>query len=227
MTDRRLAISIVSEMDPFLEHISASLGRSSLPTQVPTPPNIPDAYVRLVREGENLDAIFVKRATAAKMHVHEHSAEAVRDALVAHLREAGHRTAIITRSALFDRFGLLEAIRSVGIEARYWDEASLDATYEVDVGITDAWAAVAETGSIAIRSSARHGRAVSLVPPHHVVVVERSQIVPDLIDLMRRIGVAGTGSGVVIITGPSKTADIEMNLVVGVHGPGTVEIFLV
>jgi L-lactate dehydrogenase complex protein LldG len=186
-----------------------------------------EAFCRLASADTDLVTLFARNATGAKMHVHVAEQSEVTRSLVAHLGSAGHRSALLTRSPLFDRLGLLEAVRAAGIDARYWDESTLDASYEVDVGITDVWAAVAETGSLVVRSSARHGRAVSLVPPHHVAVVERAQIVPDLIDLMHKIDAAGTGSGVVIITGPSKTADIEMNLVVGVHGPGSVEVFLI
>jgi L-lactate dehydrogenase complex protein LldG len=99
--------------------------------------------------------------------------------------------------------------------------------YEADIGLTDVYAAVAETGSIVVRRSADHPLMASLVPPVHIAVVERHQIVPDLIDLMRKLNVEGTAGGVTIITGPSKTADIEMNLVTGVHGPGEVHVFVI
>lgn len=212
----------------MLSHVAASLGRRGIPAEVPPPPSLHPAVVRLVDPQDDLAACFTRNAIAAKLHVHDAGGEpdcAAR--LTRFLLARPHRRLLLTRSPLFDRLGLFAALRSAGFEVTYWDETTLDASYDVDVGITDVWRAVAETGSLVVRESRAHGRAVSLVPAVHVAVVERSQIVPDLIDLMRDIQREGSGSGVVIITGPSKTADIEMNLVTGVHGPGEVEVFLI
>lgn len=115
---------------------------------------------------------------------------------------------------------------AAGVDLGYWGEGALQGSYDVDAGLTDAWAAVAETGSIVIRASAEHGRAVSLVPPCHLVVLEPKVFVPDLVDLFEKMGRENESSGFVAISGPSKTADIEMNLVTGVHGPGQVEVWI-
>ncbi len=71
------------------------------------------------------------------------------------------------------------------------------------------YAAVAETGSLVIRPNPGHGRALSLVPPLHVAIVDPSNIVPDLIDLMDKIAGEPYAPNITLITGPSKTADIE------------------
>jgi L-lactate dehydrogenase complex protein LldG len=86
--------------------------------------------------------------------------------------------------------------------------------------------AIAETGSLVIKSSAQHGRAISLVPIVHVAIVEAKNCIADLLDLMELLGKEGVGNNVSIITGPSKTADIEGALVTGVHGPGEVQVFI-
>ena len=116
------------------------------------------------------------------------------------------------------------ALRGAGLEVRTWDRMTLDELYDFDAGVTDVYAAVAETGSLVIKHSPEHGRALSLVPAVHVAIVEPKNLVADLVDLFEKLG--RDGGGATIITGPSKTADIEMDLVVGVHGPGKVEIFL-
>jgi L-lactate dehydrogenase complex protein LldG len=178
-------------------------------------------------DGVDLVQKFVEMARSVKM-----SCEAIADAselparIVSYLREKQLTRVVVTRCERFESIGLMQTLAQNGIDARWWDELGLDASYDVDAGITDAFAAVAETGSIVLRRSPQHGLAASLVPMTHLAVVGREQVVPDLVDLMRLLSRTGTGTGTTIITGPSKTADIEMNLVTGVHGPGVVQVWV-
>jgi L-lactate dehydrogenase complex protein LldG len=91
-----------------------------------------------------------------------------------------------------------------------------------DVGITACDALVAQTGSVLVTSRSAGGRALSVLPPHHVVLARREQLVPDLpaafVLLKSRYGPAYP-SMISIITGPSRTGDIERILVLGAHGP--------
>jgi L-lactate dehydrogenase complex protein LldG len=64
------------------------------------------------------------------------------------------------------------------------------------------------------------------VPFVHVAIIERDKFLADLLDLMEILRTEGAGSGVTLISGPSKTADIEMNVVTGVHGPNVVHAFV-
>jgi L-lactate dehydrogenase complex protein LldG len=92
-----------------------------------------------------------------------------------------------------------------------------------DVGITSCNVAIAETGTLIMCSQPGHERVASLLPPTHIAIVEKQQIVPDLIDairLLHRDGTDALPSNVTLITGPSKTGDIELQLTTGVHGPG-------
>jgi len=68
---------------------------------------------------------------------------------------------------------------------------------------------------------------MSLVPMFHVAIVEASQILPDMVDLFDRLSRDPDRSNWILISGPSKTADIEMNVVTGVHGPNVVHTFIV
>jgi L-lactate dehydrogenase complex protein LldG len=91
-----------------------------------------------------------------------------------------------------------------------------------DAGITECDALVAQTGSVLVTSRSAGGRALSVLPPHHVVLARRSQLVPDLPAafalVKERYGTAFP-SMISFITGPSRTGDIERILVLGAHGP--------
>ena len=99
-----------------------------------------------------------------------------------------------------------------------------------DIGITGVDYAIAETGSCVIVPRAGVSRLVSLLPPVHIAVVEAGQVLPSLDDLFllrRRDFLQGElGSYMSIISGPSRSADIEYTIVKGVHGPGEVHLVL-
>jgi L-lactate dehydrogenase complex protein LldG len=94
-------------------------------------------------------------------------------------------------------------------------------------GITGADAALSDTGSVVLVSGPGRGRLASLLPPVHVALVDRTSLLRSLPDLLlARPELATTGSNLVCITGPSRTADIEHTLSRGVHGPKEVHVIL-
>lgn len=210
----------------FITRISRALGRPGPAADVPPPPTIEEPIVRLVHSDIGLSELFVRMAQAAAIGAELIEVHALRERLVGFLTDHDIKRAAMARSKLLDRLELRPAIQAGGIQVKTWDELTPDALYDYDCGITDAYAAVAETGSIVVRESAGHGRALSLVPPVHVCIIEPRVLLPDLVDLMARLRLEGCGSGVTLITGPSKTADIECTLVTGVHGPGEVRAFV-
>ncbi|MBM4405175.1 MAG: 4Fe-4S dicluster domain-containing protein [Chloroflexi bacterium] len=104
---------------------------------------------------------------------------------------------------------------------------------EADMGITGANVAIAETGSLVIVSNEGNGRLVSTLPPVHVAILGIEKIVATMEDALAALKVlskSGTGQRLTTyisyITGPSRTADIELSLTTGVHGPKEVHIVL-
>jgi L-lactate dehydrogenase complex protein LldG len=96
-------------------------------------------------------------------------------------------------------------------------------------GVVEATAAIASTGSVVVDSD-RNGRLVSLLPRVAVFVLSAADIVPATGDLLRHRDEQwpdGLPTNVVLVTGPSRSGDIEMRLVVGVHGPGEVHAVLI
>jgi L-lactate dehydrogenase complex protein LldG len=89
-----------------------------------------------------------------------------------------------------------------------------------DVGITMAQAAIAETGTLVLDSAHERHRLVSLVPPVHIAIIDASQIYETLGEVLSLLRNGKEISpAVTFITGPSRTADIELTLAIGVHGP--------
>lgn len=100
----------------------------------------------------------------------------------------------------------------------------------VEIGITACEALIARNGSVLVSNASASGRRLSSYPPIHIVVAKTSQLVADIKDgmdqVLRRHG-SQLPSFISIITGPSRTADIEKTLVMGAHGPKELYVFLV
>ena len=95
-----------------------------------------------------------------------------------------------------------------------------DLVQRIDAGVTWASAGIAETGSLILWPTAREPRLISLLPPIHIALVEEDSIRDTLADLMMEQGWAiRMPTNIVVVSGPSKTADIEQTLAFGVHGP--------
>jgi L-lactate dehydrogenase complex protein LldG len=130
--------------------------------------------------------------------------------------------------------GLQDALAAAGIDVdegwlpdggeRTGRLAALD---PVRVGITGAFAGIAGSGTIAVVSGPGRPRLASLLVPVHVAVLRADCLYPSLAALLAaHANVVEEGSNLVLITGPSRTADIEMTLTRGVHGPGEIHVIL-
>ena len=87
-----------------------------------------------------------------------------------------------------------------------------------DLGISGADAALAETGSVIVTSGAAQSRLATLLPPVHLAMVPTSILTTDLFTWTQS-HTEGMPANLVLVSGPSKTADIEQTMAVGVHGP--------
>lgn len=99
--------------------------------------------------------------------------------------------------------------------------------FDTDAGLTTAQMAIAETGTLVLDSSVELHRLASLVPPLHIALLNEADIVSDLSGLFDRYSTSELPPTLTMITGPSRTADIELELVVGVHGPRELVVLLV
>jgi L-lactate utilization protein LutC len=126
---------------------------------------------------------------------------------------------------------VVEPLHAVGVEVveTGTQETNRDTFFAADLGLTGVDYLIAETGSVILASRTEQPRSLSLLPPIHVAVAQRRQVLPDLFDLFALLGkgLDELPACLSIITGPSKTGDIELRLVTGVHGPGECHVILI
>ena len=94
----------------------------------------------------------------------------------------------------------------------------------------DGDALIVQTGSVLVTTASAGGRALSVLPPHHVVIATKDQLVADLADgyaILRKKYNNNWPSFISFITGPSRTGDIERILVLGAHGPRRLTVILI
>ena len=107
---------------------------------------------------------------------------------------------------------------------------STDTDFEqAEVGITTCEALIARNGSVLVSNANAAGRRLSIYPHIHIVIAYTSQLLPDIKDglkLMKTKYSEDLPSMISLITGPSRTADIEKTLVLGAHGPKEIYVFL-
>lgn len=199
----------------FLERVRAATGRNPK-APITRPPEAPKASspqsdeVRAERFKLECERVLGRVQLVR-------SKDEARDALSKALE--GAKSYIRSPHVILDEVGLTQLASGLSLE-----KASL-----ADVGITGCEGAIAATGSVALSSS--WGRLAALLPYRHVVVLRADQIVPDLEDWylhMAELARSGTLPGAWgMHTGPSKSADIEQTMALGVHGPGKVDVIVI
>ena len=179
----------------------------------------PDAPTEL-RPGDDPVDRFERECLAVSATVERISAAQLSDALVRALDGA-------TRVAVADDAPDAAALRAACGGERYADVApDRDRAGALEAVVTGCTAAVAATGSI-ITTAGEAGRAAALIAPVHVCVVRASDLVSGIYELMTGGSLDRAGSLIAFQSGPSRSADIEKTLILGVHGPGTVRVLLV
>jgi L-lactate dehydrogenase complex protein LldG len=146
-------------------------------------------------------------------------------------------SALCWKHSALDRVGLSDLLFQRGIVQQSYDQLAAlpsderrKAILAADIGISSADFAIAETGTLAVCSQPGQERVVSLIAPVHVAIVASDQILPDLFDLFAKLVEAGwerLPSNLALISGPSKTGDIELELTTGIHGPGKWHVLIV
>ena len=181
---------------------------------------------------------FVAEARAVEAQVRIVSSEgACREQVLAILDQISARRVVRASTALLESLELDAELSSRGVSVQACDlrlggsrrESLRAAASEADVGLSEADYAIAETGTLVFWHRPGQGRVLSLLPPVHVAVLRQRDLVADLSVLSDRLAAEGRPlpSAITFVTGPSRTADIEMVITRGVHGPGALHLVLI
>jgi len=186
-------------------------------------------------DGGDPVATFCREFEAAGGHPHVVPDErAALGVVLDLLRAASVHRVLLGAGPLLDRLEIGPALSQAGCAVTRVEELTADnardPVFAADAGVSGVTYLIAETGSLVVEAGPAEPRSLSLLPPLHIVVAGRDQILPDLFDLFapgRWPDERDVPSCVSLITGPSKTGDIELRLVTGVHGPGEVHVVLI
>ena len=177
---------------------------------------------------EEQHALFVRQCQVLQTEFHECESPVTVAAKIAQLAEEnGWKRLALHAGPLVNAVAaeLPPGLECLAIGEGY-DKGALE---RCDAGLTECESLVAQTGSVCVTSRSSGGRARSVLPPHHLVVARREQLVSDLsaayAQLASRYGGA-LPSFISFISGPSRTGDIERILVLGAHGPKRLTVFL-
>ena len=196
--------------EDFLERVRNATGRSpkAPPMRPPLPPKPSEA-----QSATNLAERFKLEHERVLGEVHVVRSLGDAKQMLATLLE-GKTSFIRSSHQILDQMGIKELTTNLqALEAK-----------DAEVGITGCEGGIAATGSVGF--SSQWGRLAALLPYHHIVVLRADQLVPDLEDWYLKLSMTELPGAWGMHTGPSKSADIEQTMALGVHGPGKVDVIL-
>lgn len=170
-------------------------------------------------------ALFKEMATKLSASVeHVRRAADVPKAVTEYLR--GRNLPAAVRMGADPRLAAMPWVKQRALEMRYGPSDGDD-----DAGVSHATAAVAETGTLVMTSGADNPTTINFLPEHHIVVVDAADVAGDLETAFARIretwGKGEMPRTVNLISGPSRSGDIEQKIILGAHGPRALHIIVV
>jgi L-lactate dehydrogenase complex protein LldG len=205
--------------NPVIDNIRRSLGRTEQ-----TPLSLRPAIYES-RQPESVDSEtehFLDEVRKLSGVAQKLTPDSVSDALKALVANQNIRKATFWHTPLFEQLNIENTLRSLGVDL-VSPTADKHEMALCDLGITTADYLLPETGTVVLRSSSEQPRAVSLLPRIHLAIVRPEMLRPDLHQVFAE---AKDSHYLVFITGPSRTADIELTVTLGVHGPKNLFVWM-
>jgi L-lactate dehydrogenase complex protein LldG len=146
------------------------------------------------------------------------------------VREKEITSFALWESDYLNALGLKSLLKEEGSALR--KSSDKNALAQAEIGITDVDYAIADTGTLVLLTDGKRPRGVSLLPPIHLAIVREDKLIRNISELFIILkqqldNSSDISSCMTFITGPSRTADIELNLTLGVHGPKELYVFIV
>lgn len=210
-------------MEAFLQRLASRLGRD-MPAFVERPQwkHTPQQTVFQGYSQDELLDELKKQCT----RIHTTLVETTTDELCHTIEQVidahGGGPIVVANDERYEQVGLSSFLKREDVHV--WDvsleRANIEAAEKANIGITFSDMTLAESGTVVLLNDRNQGRTISFLPKTYVAIIPKSTIVPRMTQAARLIREQKhVPSCINFITGPSNSADIEMNLVVGVHGP--------
>jgi L-lactate dehydrogenase complex protein LldG len=216
-----MASGVNSARDEILDGIGIALGRR--PGE-PAPPVPPTARVPARVLGNTDDEVTMLLDEIGKLggRTRRLGTNDLKDALVELVQVETISKATLWQTAELQALGVSEILAGLGVEI-VSSQAGKDTLAQCDLGVTGVDMALPETGTLVLRASPDRSRAVSLLPRVHLALVRAANLRADLATVLREMRADPYS---VFVTGPSRTADIELTVTIGVHGPQVLHVWM-
>lgn len=225
----------IHNQETFLNNVAQHLGRERLTSDVERPAWRHQPQWEVLKDHSSDELVTVLKEQCKYIHtdVVEVDSSGLSEILAKVVSGYGGQKVVTWDDPRFDTFGLSSLLENdlpaQGTNVHVWDD-NLDRNQNVafaekaDVGITFSDATLAESATVVLFSDKGKGRSVSLLPETYIAILPKSTIVPRMTQATHKIHQQiekgeDVASCVNFISGPSNSADIELSLVVGVHGP--------
>ena len=175
--------------------------------------------------------VFVTKATAAAAQVTRTTYQDAPAAIKAIFQDIGCKSSILSDERIVQELGIKTIAGNLGIDCQYVSEIPGDdyrrRMFQAEVGVSGCDYALADSGSLVMQHDSENQRLLSLAPNNYIGIVKASQMLKDRFDLAAILEKRESKAAVSLVTGVSRTADVALQVVLGMHGPRKVYIVLI